>query len=280
MTDLCRLIFWTLVDLMRARATLEAEIWVLRQQINVLRRAAPRRQSFGIFDRLIFVGLYRLFPKACDALAIVKPDTIIRWHRAGFRAYWRWKSRRRGGRPTVPTDIRKLIHEMSIPAVAGAHWHPGLAGHCASALDLYRSHGTPPARPAAKTAAGWWNACARGDHDRLCRPQLFCAGLSDFFPDLHACRFAPCLGRSRTLLRHRPAHGCDLHGLADQPRITARRACAGRDYRLTDCGSHVRGRGAESALVMWAKGRHVQHSSLRSAPGHEWAPSTASFTSV
>src|SRR5258706_1452396 len=110
MTDLCRLIFWTLVDLMRARATLEAEIWVLRQQINVLRRAARRRQSFGIFDRLIFVGLYRLFPKACDALAIVKPDTIIRWHRAGFRAYWRWKSRRRGGRPTVPPEIRKLIH--------------------------------------------------------------------------------------------------------------------------------------------------------------------------
>src|SRR5258708_39401133 len=119
MTDLCRLIFWTLVDLMRARATLEAEIWVLRQQINVLRRAVPGRQSFGIFDRLIFVGLYRLFPKASDALAIVKPDTIIRWHRAGFRAYWRWKSRRRGGRPTVPTDIRKLIHEMSI---ANALW--------------------------------------------------------------------------------------------------------------------------------------------------------------
>src|SRR5712671_5670712 len=93
---------------MRARATLEAEIWVLRQQINVLRRAAPRRQSFGIFDRLIFVGLYRLFPKACDALAIVKPDTIMRWHRAGFRAYWRWKSRRHGGRPTVPPEIRKL----------------------------------------------------------------------------------------------------------------------------------------------------------------------------
>src|SRR5712672_1972868 len=119
MTDLCRLIFWTLVDLMRARATLEAEIWVLRQQINVLRRAAPRRQSFGIFDRLIFVGLYRLFPKACDALAIVKPDTIIRWHRAGFRAYWRWKSRRRGGRPTVTPEIRKLIREMSI---ANALW--------------------------------------------------------------------------------------------------------------------------------------------------------------
>src|SRR5229473_521855 len=77
MTDLCRLIFWTLVDLMRSRATLEAEIWVLRQQINVLRRAAPRRQSFGIFDRLIFVGLYRLFPKACDAPSSpARPDSI------------------------------------------------------------------------------------------------------------------------------------------------------------------------------------------------------------
>ena len=117
MTDLCRLIFWTLVDLERARATLEAEIWVLRQQMNVLRRAAPRRQSFGIFDRLIFVGLYRLFPTARDALAIVKPDTIIRWHRAGFRAYWRWKSRRRGGRPTVPPETRKLIRDMSIESL-------------------------------------------------------------------------------------------------------------------------------------------------------------------
>jgi len=63
---------------------------------------------------LVFVGLYRLFPKICDALAIVKPDTIVRWHRAGFRLYWCWKSRRRGGRPTVPLEIRKLIREMSI----------------------------------------------------------------------------------------------------------------------------------------------------------------------
>src|SRR5258707_1137368 len=85
-------------------------------------RSAPSRAEktvFCIFDRLIFVGLYRLFPKACDALAIVKPDTIIRWHRAGFRAYWRWKSRRRGGRPTVTPEIRKLIRELSL---ANALW--------------------------------------------------------------------------------------------------------------------------------------------------------------
>jgi hypothetical protein len=65
---------------------------VLRQQINILRRTAPKRPRFGSIDRLIFVGLYRLFPIVGDALAILKPDTVIRWHRAGFRAYWRWKS--------------------------------------------------------------------------------------------------------------------------------------------------------------------------------------------
>jgi hypothetical protein len=82
---------WAVVDLLRSRAALEAEIWTLRQQINVLRRTAPKRLSFSAIDRLIFVGLYRLFPNARDALAIVKPDTIVRWHRAGFRSYWRWK---------------------------------------------------------------------------------------------------------------------------------------------------------------------------------------------
>ena len=75
-------------------------------------------------------------------------------------------------------------------------------------------------------------------------------GLSDLFPHLHACRFAPCLGRSRTLLRHRLAYGCNLHGLVDQPRITARHAPADRDCRLNDCGNHDPGRGAASTLVM------------------------------
>ena len=86
MRDLCRLIGWMVVDLLRSRATLEAEIWTLRQQINVLRRTAPKKLSFSVIDRLVFVSLYRLFPNVCDALAIVKPDTIVRWHRAGFRS--------------------------------------------------------------------------------------------------------------------------------------------------------------------------------------------------
>ena len=77
-----RLIGWTVVDLFRSRATLEAEIWTLRQQINVLRRTAPTKHAFSAIDRLIFVSLYWLFPKIRDALAIVKPEMVVRWHRA------------------------------------------------------------------------------------------------------------------------------------------------------------------------------------------------------
>jgi hypothetical protein len=114
MKDLCRLIWSGFVGLLRSRSALAAENLVLRQQINVLRRTAPRRLSFNCLDRFIFVVLYRLFPEFRDALAIVKPDTVIRWHRSGFRAYWRWKSRSRGGRPKVALEIRRLIREMSL----------------------------------------------------------------------------------------------------------------------------------------------------------------------
>ena len=114
MRDLCRLIGWTILDLIQSRAALEAEIWMLRQQMNVLRRTAPMKHAFSAFDRLVFVGLYRFFPRVPDALAIVRPGTVVKWHRAGFRLYWCWKSRPRGGRPTVPLEIRRLIREMSI----------------------------------------------------------------------------------------------------------------------------------------------------------------------
>ena len=105
-----------LVGAFRSRVSLEAENTILRHQLNVLRRQSPKRPTFGMLDRLIFAGLYRLAPKVLGALAIVKPETVIKWHRAGFGSYWRWKSRRRGGRPTVAPEIRKLIREMSISA--------------------------------------------------------------------------------------------------------------------------------------------------------------------
>lgn len=99
--------------LFRSRAALQAEILVLRHQLIVLRRRSPKRLVFSNIDRLVLVNLYRLSPKVLDALAILKPATVIAWHRAGFRAYWRWKSRPLGGRPTVSCEIRKLIREMS-----------------------------------------------------------------------------------------------------------------------------------------------------------------------
>ena len=89
MLDLCKLIFGMVIDLLRSRVAVEAEILVLRQQINVLRRASSKRPPFISIDRLILGGICRLFPKAYDTLAIVRPDTVVRWHRAGFRSYWR-----------------------------------------------------------------------------------------------------------------------------------------------------------------------------------------------
>jgi transposase InsO family protein len=114
MREVYSLIWLALVGAFRSRVSLEAENTILRHQLNVLRRQSPKRPTFGMLDRLIFAGLYRLAPKVLGALAIVKPETVIKWHRAGFRLYWRWKSKALGGRPTVPLEIRKLIREMSI----------------------------------------------------------------------------------------------------------------------------------------------------------------------
>ena len=114
MLDLIRRISGLLVDLFRPRLALEAEILVLRQQITVLRRGRPTRLPFMTADRLVLGWVCRLFPSACRALAIVRPETVVRWHRAGLRLYWRWKSRRRSGRPAVSAEIRQLIREMSI----------------------------------------------------------------------------------------------------------------------------------------------------------------------
>src|SRR6266567_4352815 len=103
-----------LISPFKTRARLEAEIVLLRHQLNVLRRRVPSKQKLTVADRLLFVWLHRLFPSLLNAVTIVQPETIIRWHRTGFRLYWRWKSRSRGGRPKVPVEIRRLIREMSL----------------------------------------------------------------------------------------------------------------------------------------------------------------------
>ena len=83
MREVCSLIWLALVGAFRSQASLEAENMILRHQLNVLQRKSSKRPTFGMLDRLIFAGLYRLAPKVLGALAIVKPETVIKWHRAG-----------------------------------------------------------------------------------------------------------------------------------------------------------------------------------------------------
>ena len=84
MIDFLSLLACALMGLLRSRARLEAEILVLRHQLNVLSRKAPKRVAFYSIDRLVLAGLYRLAPGVLDALKILKPETLIRWHRANL----------------------------------------------------------------------------------------------------------------------------------------------------------------------------------------------------
>src|SRR3989454_1086321 len=114
MAQLLRLLCGALIGLFQSSAGREAEILVLRQQINVHRRKSPKRPALNNADRLLFVWLSRLVPTTLAALAVVRPETVLQWHRAGFRAYWRSRSTPHGGRPKTPLEIRQLIRDMSI----------------------------------------------------------------------------------------------------------------------------------------------------------------------
>ena len=107
---------------LRSQARLQAETLVLRQQVLLLSRKSSSRVRLRNLDRLILAWLYRMFPSILDAIIVVRPETVIRWHRRGFRDYGHWKSRWRGGRPKIHREIRALIpaHEPREPAVGCA----------------------------------------------------------------------------------------------------------------------------------------------------------------
>jgi hypothetical protein len=96
----------------RSRASLELELVALRHQLIVLRRQRPRRLRLHSADRLLWVCLYRVWPRVLDALVLVKPATAVKWRRQGFRIYWWWRSRC-PGRPKTSAEIRALIRQMS-----------------------------------------------------------------------------------------------------------------------------------------------------------------------
>ena len=86
----------------------------LRHQLMVLQRKVLGRVHFTNSDRLFFIHPYRWFPSVLKAMMIIRPETLVRWRRAGLRRYWRWKSRSAGGRPQIQAELRALIWRMSV----------------------------------------------------------------------------------------------------------------------------------------------------------------------
>src|SRR6201993_1837843 len=97
----------------KSKSRLEAEKAVLRHQLIVLRRRVRGRAQPTNNDRWFLVQMYRWFPSILKVVTIVQPETLVRWHQAGFRRYWRWKSNSRGGRPRIEIELRALIRQMS-----------------------------------------------------------------------------------------------------------------------------------------------------------------------
>jgi transposase InsO family protein len=107
------------------RSRLQIEILLLRHQLSVLRRTAPRRPRLSNGDRLLLVWLSQLWPGVLRSLTILRPETVVRWHRMGWRAYWRWRSRAQPGRPKLAAEIRALVREISLanPLWGAPHVH-------------------------------------------------------------------------------------------------------------------------------------------------------------
>jgi putative transposase len=140
----------------RRRASLELELIDLRHQMSVLRRQHSGRIRLFSMDRLLWVWLYRVWPQVLNAMVLVKPATVVKWHRKGFRIYWRWRSRR-PGRPEMSTEIRDLIRPMSLANPLWGGPLRRLAIQRGLCWERHRGYlATPDLRPACR------NTCARG----------------------------------------------------------------------------------------------------------------------
>jgi hypothetical protein len=141
----------------RSKAQVEAENAALRHQLMVLQRNSRGKVRLTNGDRLFFIQLYRWFPSILQVLQIIRPETLVLWHRAGFRSYWRWKSRNRGGRPQIDTDLRALIRQMSLenplwgaPRIHGELLKLGFQiAQSTVAKHMVKRHGRPPGQ-------SWW----------------------------------------------------------------------------------------------------------------------------
>ena len=172
MVTIIRSLWTTLGSLFWSRGKLHHEILILRHQLNVRRRAAPRRVGLTNLDRGLFVASYRAWPGILRAVTILRPETIVRWHRQGFRACWRWRSRARPGRPKVPADVRGLIGEISLanplwgaPRIHGEILKLGIDVAQSSVAKYMAKHRRPPSPS--------WRAFLHNHADGLASIDLF-----------------------------------------------------------------------------------------------------------
>src|SRR5260221_14014371 len=168
-----------LVSPFRSTSRLGAENAALRRQLIVLRRQVRGRVQFTNSDRLFFLQLYRWFPSIVKAMTTIRPETLVRWHRAGFRRYWRWKSRNLGGRPPIDAGLRALIRRMSnenmlwgAPRIHG-EFQARLCGRSVDCGQVHGQHRRPPVwselghLPAQPSAADSSHGPVRGPDHRV-----------------------------------------------------------------------------------------------------------------
>jgi transposase InsO family protein len=147
----------TVADLVKSRARLEAEILLLRHQLNLALRNAPPRVRLQGSDRIFMVWMVCLWPSLLDVVRVVRPETVLRWHRAGFRIYWRWKSRKRVGRPRIGRGLRDLVRRMSeenpLWGASRIHGEVLMLGFevAQSTVSRYMKRGRPPPSQSWKT---------------------------------------------------------------------------------------------------------------------------------
>ncbi len=164
----------------RSRADLVIENMALRQQIAVMKGKKPRPRLTNA-DRAFWVFLQRTWPRWRDVLLIVQPETVVRWHRRGFKTYWRWKSRRRhSGRPKTDLEVRDLIRRMASENGWGApriHGELLKLGFAVSERTISR---WMPRRPAPPGSAERWKAFLRNHRDGIAAMDFFVVPTATF----------------------------------------------------------------------------------------------------
>ncbi len=165
---------------LRDRAALQLELIALRHQLAVLERKRTTRLPLTRFDRFFWVWLYRVWPGCLVAVVIVQPETVIRWHRRGFRLFWQWKSRpRRKGRPPVPHEVKELIRRMSrdnplwgAPRIHGELLKLGIEISQATVSKVMVHHPRPPSQT--------WRTFLANHADGLASIDLFVVPTANF----------------------------------------------------------------------------------------------------